>query len=49
MISLNEEESQDFIEKVRSLLEGKYKENEDFIKFAYNIGITMQKKTEKEI
>lgn len=48
MISLNEEESQDFIEKVRSLLEGKYKENEDFIKFAYNIGITMQKKTEKE-
>lgn len=48
MISLNEEESQDFIEKVRSLLEGKYKEDEDFIKFAYNIGITMQKKTEKE-
>lgn len=48
MISLNEEESQDFIEKVRSLLEGKYKENEDFIKFAYNIGITKQKKTEKE-
>lgn len=48
MISVNTEESQDFIEKIRALVEDKYKENEKFINFAKNFGITKKQNKEKD-